>query len=167
MQMQTINYNPTDCRNQISVLYFDLAMQVKIRSLGGNHIKKKICIGIICILGLIFAWMIISGYSYQTSVYITDDFIVSEDGSEIKFTVGVASSMGYVRGFKDEGGGVKPHYLKFYSAWGGLNSSIGAKSEYILRLDPDDTEIYVYHGDSGYTLALEKDSESGEWIRVR
>lgn len=128
--------------------------------------KKKICIAVVCVLGVIFAWMVISGYSYQTSAYINDDFIVSEDGSEIKFTVGVASSMGYVRGFKDEGGGVKPHYLKFYSAWSGFNSSFGAKSEYILQLDPNDTEIYVYHGDTGYTLTLEKDTETGEWFRV-
>ena len=117
-------------------------------------------------LGLIFAWMIISGYSYQTSAYITDQFVVSEDGKELKFTIAVGSPMGYVRGFKDEGGSVKPHYLKFYSAWGGLNSSIGAKSEYVLKLDPNDTEIYVYHGDSGYSLALKKDIESGEWFSV-
>ncbi len=129
--------------------------------------RKKICLVILSMLGLIFAWMIISGYSYQTSAYITDQFVVSEDGKELKFTIAVGSPMGYVRGFKDEGGGVKPHYLKFYSAWGGLNSSIGAKSEYVLKLDPNDTEIYVYHGDSGYSLALKKDIESGEWFSVK
>ena len=123
--------------------------------------RKKICLVMLSMLGLIFAWMIISGYSYQTSAYITDQFVVSEDGKELKFTIAVGSPMGYVRGFKDEGGGLKPHYLKFYSAWGGLNSSIGAKSEYVLKLDPNDTEIYVYHGDSGYSLALKKDIESG------
>ena len=129
--------------------------------------RKKICLVMLSMLGLIFAWMIISGYSYQTSAYITDRFVVSEDGKELKFTIAVGSPMGYVRGFKDEGGGVKPHYLKFYSAWGGLNSSIGAKSEYVLKLDPNDTEIYVYHGDSGYSLALKKDIESGEWFSVK
>lgn len=129
--------------------------------------RKKICLFMLSMLGLIFAWMIISGYSYQTSAYITDQFVVSEDGKELKFTIAVGSPMGYVRGFKDEGGGVKPHYLKFYSAWGGLNSSIGAKSEYVLKLDPNDTEIYVYHGDSGYSLALKKDIESGEWFSVK
>lgn len=128
--------------------------------------RKKICLVMLSMLGLIFAWMIISGYSYQTSAYITDQFVVSEDGKELKFTIAVGSPMGYVRGFKDEGG-VKPHYLKFYSAWGGLNSSIGAKSEYVLKLDPNDTEIYVYHGDSGYSLALKKDIESGEWFSVK
>ena len=129
--------------------------------------RKKICLVMLSMLGLIFAWMIISGYSYQTSAYITDQFVVSEDGKELKFTIAVGAPMGYVRGFKDEGGGVKPHYLKFYSAWGGLNSSIGAKSEYVLKLDPNDTEIYVYHGDSGYSLALKKDIESGEWFSVK
>ena len=129
--------------------------------------RKKICLVMLSMLGLIFAWMIISGYSYQTSAYITDQFVVSEDGKELKFTIAVGSPMGYVRGFKDEGGGVKPHYLKFNSAWGGLNSSIGAKSEYVLKLDPNDTEIYVYHGDSGYSLALKKDIESGEWFSVK
>ena len=129
--------------------------------------RKKICLVMLSMLGLIFAWMIISGYSYQTSAYITDQFVVSEDRKELKFTIAVGSPMGYVRGFKDEGGGVKPHYLKFYSAWGGLNSSIGAKSEYVLKLDPNDTEIYVYHGDSGYSLALKKDIESGEWFSVK
>ena len=129
--------------------------------------RKKICLVMLSMLGLIFAWMIISGYSYQTSAYITDQFVVSEDGKELKFTIAVGSPMGSVRGFKDEGGGVKPHYLKFYSAWGGLNSSIGAKSEYVLKLDPNDTEIYVYHGDSGYSLALKKDIESGEWFSVK
>ena len=129
--------------------------------------RKKICLVMLSMLGLIFAWMIISGYSYQTSAYITDQFVVSEDGKELKFTIAVGSPMGYVRGFKDEGGGVKPHYLKFYSAWGGLNSSIGAKSGYVLKLDPNDTEIYVYHGDSGYSLALKKDIESGEWFSVK
>ena len=129
--------------------------------------RKKICLVMLSMLGLIFAWMIISGYSYQTSAYITDQFVVSEDGKELKFTIAVGSPMGYVRGFKDEGGGVKPHYLKFYSAWGGLNSSIGAKSEFVLKLDPNDTEISVYHGDSGYSLALKKDIESGEWFSVK
>ena len=31
---------------------------------------------------------------------------------------------------------MEPHYLKFYSAWGGFNSSIGAKQEFVLELAP-------------------------------
>ncbi len=129
--------------------------------------KKKVSIIVLAVLSIIIFYLMASGFSIQTSAYITDDFVVSEDGSEITFKVGVGSSMGYVRGYKDEGGGVKPHYLKFYSAWGGFNSSIGAKNEFVLTLEPEDTEIYVYHGDGGYHLALQKDVTSGEWYRVR
>ena len=129
--------------------------------------KKKVIIIILVALGLVFLWIIALGFSIPTHTYITDDFVVSEDGSMITFKVGVGSSMGYVRGYKDEGGGVKPHYLKFYSAWGGFNSSIGAKNEFVLELEPEDTEIYLYHGDGGYELALKKDVISGEWYRVR
>ena len=129
--------------------------------------KRKLGIIILVVLCIIIFQIIASGFSIQTSAYITDDFVVSEDGSEITFKVGVGSSMGYVRGYKDEGGGVKPHYLKFYSAWGGFNSSIGAKQEFVLELAPEDTEIYVYHGDGGYELALKRDVTSGEWNRIR
>ena len=128
--------------------------------------NRKVGIIILVVLCIILLF-IASGFAIQTSAYITDDFVVSEDGSEITFKVGVGSSMGYVRGYKDEGGGVKPHYLKFYSAWGGFNSSIGAKQEFVLELAPEDTEIYVYHGDGGYELTLKRDVTSGGWARVR
>ena len=129
--------------------------------------KRRVGIITSFIVVISFLFIIISGFSIRTSAYITDDFVVSEDGSMITFKVDVGSSMGYVRGYKDDGGGVKPHYLKFYSAWGGLNSSIGAKNEFVLELEPEDTEIYLYHGDGGYELALKKDVTSGEWYRVR
>ena len=129
--------------------------------------KRKVGIIILVVICIIILQVIASGFSIHTSAYITDDFVVAEDGSQITFNVGVGSSMGYVRGYKDEGGGVKPHYLKFYSAWGGFNSSIGAKQELVLELAPEDTEIYVYHGDGGYELTLKRDVTSGEWNRVR
>lgn len=128
--------------------------------------KKRIGITIIVILILVCIWFICSGYFYQSSAYISD-FYVSENGEEMTFSVEVGSSIGYIRGYKDDGGGAKPHYLKFYSAWGGFNSSIGAKSEYTLKLGPDDTEIFVYHGDGGYTLTLQKNVETGQWHRVK
>lgn len=42
------------------------------------------------------------------------DYSVSEDGTEITLDVGIPTSIGYIRGFKDNGGGVKPHYLTFF-----------------------------------------------------
>lgn len=128
--------------------------------------KKKALIITPAVFFVILAGMIASGFRVCTSVYITDDFTVSADGGEITFQVEAGSSMGFVRGYKDEGGGVRPHYLKFYSSWGGRNSSVGAKNEYCLKLDSEDSEIYVYHGNGGYDLALAKDVATGEWYRV-
>ena len=73
--------------------------------------------------------------------------------------------MGFTRGFKDNGGGIKPHYLTFYSTFGGLNSKLGAKSEHILELDKDDIEIYFNRADGGYELIWQKDKVTGEWVR--
>ena len=126
--------------------------------------KKKIGLILMTAVCLALIWIIVTGFTVKTSVFITDDFEVSADGSEITFTVGIGSSMGFVRGYKDAGGGDEPHRLKFYSSWGGFNSARGAKSRFSLRLDPGDTEIYVYRGE-GYVLALRKDAASGEWRR--
>lgn len=107
------------------------------------------------------------GFTVQTTAYISDDFSVSEDGSELTFKVNVGSPMGFVRGYTDKGGNAKPHYLKFYSTWGGFNSPLGAKNEFTLNLDAEDTEIYVYHGNGGYYLALKKNEATGKWYRVQ
>lgn len=55
---------------------------------------------------IIIIQVIASDFLIQTSAYITDDFVASEDGSENDFKVGVGSSMRFVRGYKEEGGGV-------------------------------------------------------------
>ena len=133
----------------------------------GHGMRKKVYIILLVVLCIILFEVIASGFSIQPSAYITGDFVVFEDGSEMTFQAGVGSSMGFVRGDRDEGGGANPHRLKFYSAWGGFNRAIGAKNVYTLKLEPEDTEIDVYHGDRGYESALKKDGTSGEWDRVK
>lgn len=113
---------------------------------------------------MIASFLIGTGFQKRTDV-VLGDFAVSEDGSEITLHVGVASSMGYIRNFKDKGGGVKSHYLTFYSTFGGLNSSFGSKKAFTLELVPDDTEIYFNRAGGGYELVLVKNEETGEWIR--
>lgn len=104
--------------------------------------KKKIVIVTIIVIGvLVLSFFIGAGFRRRTDVVLTE-YSVSEDGKKLNFNVGVMSSMGYIRGFKDGGGGVKPHYLTFFSTFGGLNSSFGAKSEFELDLDENDAEIY-------------------------
>lgn len=130
--------------------------------------KKTIVISALIVLVLLALLCIIyflgSGYIKRADVALLD-YSVSEDGTEITLKTTILSSMGYTRGFKDNGGGVKPHYLTFYSTFGGLNSSFGAKDEHILAIDAGDSEIYFSIPDDGYQLVLKKDEETGEWVR--
>ncbi len=123
---------------------------------------KKMIIFLLCAFALL--WILTTGFSVRKDVYI-EDFTVSADGTQLQFTVGISSSAGYVRTYTDEGGGVKPHQLKFYCAWGGFNSPIGARSRFVMSLDPEDTEIYIYRGFSSYELVLVKDAVTGQWQR--
>ena len=93
------------------------------------------------------------------------DYSVSEDGTELTFRVGTWEPIGYIRGYKDIGGGVKPHYLTFYHTFGGINSSFGSKNTFTLELAPDDTEIYFYRAGGGYELVLVKGEETGQWLK--
>lgn len=116
------------------------------------------------IIVLAMSFLIGTGFIERTDV-VLHDYSVSEDGAKLTFNANVISSMGYIRGFKDSGGGIKPHYLTFYSTFGGLNSTFGAKSEYMLVLDENDTEVYFNCGKGGYKLVLQKNEESGEWVK--
>lgn len=130
--------------------------------------RNRIMIGatvlITAVVVLVGSYFIGSGFSKRTDVILVD-YSVSEDGSEITLNTAVPTSMGYIRGFENNGGGVKPHYLTFYSTFGGLNSSFGAKNEFALELDETDTEIFFNRADGGYELVLQKNTETGEWTR--
>ena len=126
--------------------------------------KKKIIVVIAIILVLVVGFLVGTGFKKRTDVVLID-YAVSEDGTAIRLGVQVSSSMGYVRGFKDDGGGVKPHYLTFYNTFFGLNSTFGTVSTFVLEVEPDDTEIYFNRPNGGYELVLVKDEETGEWLR--
>lgn len=129
-----------------------------------NKIIRIFTIIFVIAVMLSLFYFIGTGFGKRYDV-VLDEYYVSEDGTELSFNVGIASSMGYVRRYKDEGGGVKPHYLKFYSAFGGLNGSWGAKNKFIIALDKEDTEIYFARPDGGYELVLQKNEETGLWER--
>ena len=105
-----------------------------------------------------------SGFNPRGDVYLAD-YSVSDDGGQITMQVAVASSVGYTRGFRSEQGGFN-EYVTFYSAFGGLNSKLGAKSTFVLDIDAVNCdEIYFYHGNGGYKLVLQKDTLTGHWVR--
>lgn len=126
--------------------------------------KKKMFLTLAVIAALMISMLVCMGFRKRTDVVLFD-YSVSEDGGTINLEIQVASSMGYIRGFKDKGGGVKPHYLTFYSTFGGLNSSFGAINEIELELSQDDTEIYFNRPGGGYELVLQKDIAADEWMR--
>ena len=126
--------------------------------------KKKIVIPIVVIAIILACYVTVTGFAERTDVVLTN-YRVTEDGSVLILDVQVASSMGYVRGFRDTGGGVKPHYLTFYSTFGGLNSSFGAESSFALELGRDDTEIFFNRPGGGYELVLTRNADTGEWER--
>ena len=124
----------------------------------------KVILIIAIIVVAVASFLIGTGFIKRTDVVLYD-YIVAEDESEIILDVQVSSSMGHIRGFKDNGGGIKPHYLTFYSTFGGLNSSLGAKNSFILEMDDDDTEIYFSRPNGGYELVLIKNVDNGKWER--
>lgn len=124
--------------------------------------KKKIIIIVSVLVGVAIILFIATGLTKNPNVVIRE-YSVNEDGSKLNFTVGMPFSIGYTRGYKNKGGGVKSHYLDFYNTFGVINSSLGAKFEYVLELDEDDTEIYFNRSGGGYELVLQKNQETGEW----
>ena len=126
--------------------------------------KKKIIIIVSVLVGVAIILFIATGLTKNPNVVIRE-YSVNEDGSKLNFTVGMPFSIGYTRGYKNKGGGVKSHYLNFYNTFGVINSAWGAKFDFVLELDEDDTEIYFNRTDGGYELVLQKNQETGEWER--
>lgn len=129
--------------------------------------RKRRMIGLTALLTavlvLLASYFLGSGFMKRGDVVLLD-YAVSEDGTTLTFQTAVVSSMGYTRGFSDRGGGVKPHCLDFYATFGGLNSSLGARSEFTLTLDEEDTEIFFTRPRGGSELVLEKNAD-GVWQR--
>ena len=124
--------------------------------------KKKIIIIVSVIVAISILLFIGTGLTKNPNVVIRE-YSVNEDGSKLNFTVGMPFSIGYTRGYKNKGGGVKSHYLDFYNTFGVINSAWGAKFDFVLELDEDDTEVYFNRTDGGYELVLQKNQETGEW----
>ncbi len=126
--------------------------------------KKMIGLVICAILAMCVLYFIGSGFTKCGSAFI-QDYTVSDDGSELTITVGVYSSVGYIRKVsvhQQEDGKL---YLDCISAFGGINGSFGAKEEYVIPLD-DDTHTICLYRNSGYEAILERD-DFGEWKRIK
>ena len=123
-------------------------------------IKKTILCVLNLVIILIGTWLIGTGFTKNSSVFI-NDYSISNDRSIMKIDVGVGSSVGFIRK-------VNVHKQEdFISAFGGINGSIGAKSTFEIPIDKDCQEIAIYRSNNDYQTVLEKDGDSVEWIRVK
>ncbi|MEE0702095.1 MAG: hypothetical protein UCN50_09070 [Anaerotignum sp.] len=116
--------------------------------------KKPLTIIAIIILLILGAYYIGLGFLPRTDVVVAD-FEVSEQEDEMTIYTYILSSAGYSRTVKNVSDDPEKMMLKFYSAFGGVNGSIGAKSEFDLPLAPECKEIYVLLYDD-YRLTLAK-----------
>ena len=123
--------------------------------------KKYMAIIGILIITLMGLYVIGSGFRKMSQVYISD-YEVSEDGTQMTIWVGVPTSIGYTRKISTT---QKPDgilCLDVYAAFGGINGSIGAKSEFIVPLKDETSVIAIYRSKDYYDPVIRK-SENGEW----
>ena len=126
--------------------------------------KKTLLIILIIIVLVVITLFIYSGFRKRNDAVI-NNYLVSDDRKTMKLSVEVASSIGYVRDIDVVYIGNRM-YISFYSTFG-LNSSIGAKSEFEINLDEMcTTDIYLLRENSEYRLVLTKDKSTEMWEKV-
>lgn len=126
--------------------------------------KKRIIAFAAVLILLCGVYFFGSGFLKSPTVFV-QDFSVSEDGTEMTLSIGVSGSKGFVRKiseYQQMGGKL---YLNCYSAFGGLNGSVGAKTVYTVSLAEDTQSIALFRNVNCYEVVLQKDS-TGQWQRV-
>lgn len=123
---------------------------------------KNICILIfIIVVGILAFCFVGSGFQKQGSAYISD-FSVSEDGTEITIKVQVSNSVGYIRKVSEHQKNGERLYLDCYSAFGGINGSVGAREEFTIKVSEETKVIALYRNANCYEEVLKK-NELNEW----
>lgn len=126
-----------------------------------NFLPVFLALLISAALGILF---ILPGFQKRTDVYL-QDFSVSGDGSAVTIETFLTGSMGYIRAMEAKQIGDEIH-CSFYRTFGGLNSRLGAKTAFEIRLDHPTERIYFDRGTSFGQLVLERDADTGAWASV-
>ncbi len=128
-------------------------------------IKKTIlAVGIVVLL-LFVTYFVGTGLMRRSDVALID-YTVSEDGSAMTIHVSVVGSMGYIRGCSAKLGHEDTGlYVTFYSAFGGPNSSLGARDTFTFELPEECERIHFWREGKQYTCVLRK--KHGVWVMVQ
>lgn len=126
--------------------------------------KKALTAALAAAILISFIYFVGSGFNVRDDVYLTD-FVVGPYKDEMTIVVGVASSIGYTRAVKNVSDDPQTIELQFYSAFGGINGSIGEKHRFVIELPAECKEIYFSRFGSS-VLTLYKDDTTGEWRKT-
>ncbi len=132
-----------------------------------KHVKKILPFVLVFLIGAAAGMLFVTpGFQKRTDVYL-QDYSVSQDGSVITMRMFTTGSMGYIRTMETEQVHNELH-CSFYSCFGGLNSSLGAKNRFEINLeDFANSAESIYLDRAGLDqLVLERDAGTGEWRPV-
>ena len=129
-----------------------------------KRLLKKCLISVVLILALIVGWIVGTGMMTRTDVYLAE-WSLMPSGDVMTIKVGVAGSMGYIRACSDISEDPETVRLRFYSAFGGLNSHMGARNVFAIPIHEDCREICFVRAD-GVRTVLRKNESTGEWERT-
>lgn len=130
---------------------------------GMIRLKKAVCVFLSILILLGALWFFLPGCLSRSDVYLAD-FAAPAHGNDMTITVGITSSMGYVRACKNVSDDPAVIQLRFYSGFGGPNGAIGAKNRFVLTPDPSCSTI-CFETESGWETVLTK-NEQGRWERA-
>ena len=124
---------------------------------------KWISLPVIILVAIMVFHLVVTGFTRRSDVFMLD-YSVTEHTGVVTMQVGVMSSVGYVRSMENVSDDPTAAQIEFYSAFGGINGSWGARNVYTIQPGEQCKEIYFRTYD-GWRLVLEKNT-SGEWIKA-
>lgn len=131
------------------------------------RVKKFLTVLLTFLIGVAAGILFVTpGFQKRTDVYL-QDFSVSEDGSVITVRTFPIGSMGFIRAMETKQTGNEIH-CSFYGCFGGLNSSIGAKNRFEIKLEGLVGSAESIYFDRAYSdqLVLERDADTGVWTSI-
>lgn len=131
------------------------------------RVKKFLPVFLVFLVGVsVGILFVLPGFQKRTDVYL-QDFSVSGDGSAITVQTFTIGSMGFIRAMETKQIGNEIH-CSFYSCFGGLNSGLGAKSRFEIRLEDSAKSAESIYFDRTHfdQLVLKRDAGTGVWTSV-
>lgn len=159
-------------RNAQSLVTKDEAAQAVTNTLQVAHLQwkqavkrvtKRLLIAAAALLVLIGVWLLLTSSARRTDVFL-GEYAALPSGDVLTIHVGVAGSMGYIRSCSDVSEEPDEVILRFYSAFGGLNSALGAQDVFLVSVK--DADAVYFDSTDGPRLVLQRNNVTGAWERV-